>query len=783
MFCYKCGTELKDESVFCYNCGTRIEKARPDLQQENKSEPINKVEESVCNPSDKVEAEVSSPSDKVETEVSSPSDKVEADVSMINGNYESDAGVSAVAVNKKSKAGIICFFAVAVVALCVAVFFLLRNGFGASSALEGSMVLVYDSTKDVTHVIYNDALLEDTIQGDVSYCYCESSMNGAVYALISNDDTLYLIDDKDVKSVAYDVLDFELSYSGSSLVYSDNEGNISLYDRASDKKEKIARECSLDDKSGYYLCISPDGKSVAFSEYYDGEYVMYAHSGGEKNRIARNLIPLSVSDGAEGYFACDKNYNLYYVDKDGEKEKLCSSYYGTCYLNAAGTEIIYTERVDEVMKYYYFIVGGEKTRINDSSSFPLVHVYYPRNTMYRSKSGNSIYVVPSGTLANGSVYLHESTNDGYNDSSNVLFVNDSGEKESIPCSASYSWFYNYGYYLNNGTLICYNKIYRNGSEEDVKIENMIDAVFVNNGQNVYYTRFEEITGTRNLYYSDINGRNEVKLYNDISRDDYSLQAYNDKYLLLNTGNNLYIFDNDGEKHLLTDEYAHVFNDVMSNQTRNNMYIRSMAYILKNKHDSKNSLFNISDTLEANNILDDISNPDFYSSYIYNLNNFTYYLSSEIRGFLYDANVEGYGLKTSNSCILAVEIDDEGEWNIRVSDVNAFYSSRSTSWTRESTGNEKMNASDYRSDGTALLAIYLAKQYPDLKSTCFEAYLYDGSCQALWFTYDTSEIDDVSSFSNGRNFCDEGWSDYVHWPTETRGISYEGYVIGTSPEIY
>ena len=754
MFCSKCGAKLNDDALFCNNCGAKVGETVADSQIAHETAPN--------------------------------SDFAEDNKPLVKNNKANSASPEAVS-SKKSKVGIICILLIAIIAVCALIVLLLANTFGGNSTSKGSLVLVYDSMENVTHIIYNNRMIDDTIQSDVSESYCESSLNGGTYALKADDNTLYFIDGQGVKTVAYDVRDFSLAYSGNNLAYADSDGNISIFDNSTKEKIKVARDCSTGGNSGYHLCISPDGKCVAFADYSDNEYTMYVYYNGEKNRIAKNTLPLTVSNNADSFFAHDKNNNLYYVDKEGEKEKLSSSAYSTCYLNSLGTEIIYSEHdeTNDATRYYYFIVGGDKAKISDSSTFPLINVYYPNNTLYRWNSNNYLYIVPSQTLMNGSIYLRESTNNWYSsdNSSNIVFVNKMGEKDATPCSTSSSWYYSGDYYFTNDTFIYDNKIYMNGKASNINLENIRDIVFANNGQSAYYTRYEESTETVNLYYGSINGRNEVKLYNDISNSTYSMKVYDDRYLLLKIGDHLYISDNGSEKISLSDDYAYIIQDRITGQIRNNTYIQGVAYISKSLFDNKNDVYTVSSGTNHTNILSNISNPTYFNAVVSNANSIASDLSSSIWSYLTDAEMNGYGLYQSDSCILDFEIDDAGKWNVVVSDIYAFNSSLATSWTSQAVGDAHMKEDDYKSDATAMLAIRLANYYPDLKNACFEAYLYNGYCQALWYTSETSSIEDVSSFSHGKNCYEYGWSDYYNWTSGTKGISYEGYIIGTSPELY
>ena len=45
MYCYKCGTELKDQAVFCHNCGAKAKTVAPQLTSDDVAAPPQSLEE------------------------------------------------------------------------------------------------------------------------------------------------------------------------------------------------------------------------------------------------------------------------------------------------------------------------------------------------------------------------------------------------------------------------------------------------------------------------------------------------------------------------------------------------------------------------------------------------------------------------------------------------------------------------------------------------------------------------------------------------------------------
>lgn len=170
MFCSKCGNQLPDSAAFCDKCG-------------------QKVEIKMLNPT-----------------------KAELKQAITKGiSNGSTSQLSQVTVRKKPIIPIIA--AVSAIALCFALCMLFFVKPKTNSSENGSLVLVYDSNQKITRIVYNDALLDDYLQGNESNSSCESSLDGNTYAINGKDRTLYIIDVQGLKTVAYDVNEFSLSYT------------------------------------------------------------------------------------------------------------------------------------------------------------------------------------------------------------------------------------------------------------------------------------------------------------------------------------------------------------------------------------------------------------------------------------------------------------------------------------------------------------------------------------------------------------------------------------------
>ncbi|MCM1059927.1 MAG: zinc ribbon domain-containing protein [Eubacterium sp.] len=544
MFCFKCGNELPDSAAFCDKCG-------------------QKAEIKMINPT---EAEVKQILSK----------------DTVN---KTQTGASLHAVHPKPK--VIVIAAVTAAVLCVVLYLLFFVNRKNNSPQNGSLVLVYDSNQNITRIVYNDILLDDYLQGDENASSCESSLDGNTYAINTKDRTLYLIDGHGLKTVAYDVDDFSLSYNGGGMIYSDTEENVFMYDCVKKEKTKIANNNS---NQILNLCISPDGQSAAYTEYSDGEYTMYSYAENEKNKVAKDMLPLAVSDNFVGCFAFDTSDSLYYIDDLGEKERVASSFaFKEFVLNKNNTEIIFYdgEWYDEG-RYYYFSSDGEKvmlydkiSSLYDNNSYNLPCFICPNNTLCKNYTASSGYygaynIIPLDSLKSGAVYLYE--NDESTGSCNMITVDSKGEKKKLrvdPIDYLGSVYFNGDILSYGGHIYKYdltteelNDIY------SLDLNTSSDLIVSNSGETIYYKKDGYVYCARDVYG---NGKKyeetEIGMY-----DNYSnLVLLKDRYLLFSLKEKIYISDNGGEPVETRIETPSFLYDKKSESSINYTYVNSMVY--------------------------------------------------------------------------------------------------------------------------------------------------------------------------------------------------------------
>lgn len=160
------------------------------------------------------------------------------------------------------------------------------------------------------------------------------------------------------------------------------------------------------------------------------------------------------------------------------------------------------------------------------------------------------------------------------------------------------------------------------------------------------------------------------------------------------------------------------------------------------------------------------------------------LQKQINNFLTDADTAGYGMKKSNSAIASFtfKIADDGTWGTTLTESSyapaasdAFKGTKT--WGTEITGvkaNEG-NKSDIE-DATELMTRTLADVFPDVKSSYVFAYCVGGSCK--YVAYSSDGTDKPSSMPTEDDFKNGVYT----WDGNTAGITSDGIILGTAPEL-
>jgi hypothetical protein len=205
--------------------------------------------------------------------------------------------------------------------------------------------------------------------------------------------SLYYSDGGKPKLVAEgDNIRFVLAASGSALAYaiydegdnSRSESVLSVY--SGGKSTQISKSASSSN-----ICVSPDGKAVAFISDYDeddGDFTAYVWNG-KSTQLGKNKSPAAISNGGKlfYYFNKDRNFYVQKGDKDDTKQRLGNDVYIELF-NADSSQVIFTDGGSS----YISRDGGEKQKLSGEFGYLIL----PRNCAGTVTSFANTYYLSSG---------------------------------------------------------------------------------------------------------------------------------------------------------------------------------------------------------------------------------------------------------------------------------------------------------------------------------------------------------------------------------------------------
>lgn len=160
------------------------------------------------------------------------------------------------------------------------------------------------------------------------------------------------------------------------------------------------------------------------------------------------------------------------------------------------------------------------------------------------------------------------------------------------------------------------------------------------------------------------------------------------------------------------------------------------------------------------------------------------LQKQINNFLTDADTAGYGMKKSNSAIASFtfKIADDGTWGTTLTESSyspaasdAFKGTKTWGTEVSNVKANEGNKSDIE-DATELMTRTLADVFPDVKSSYVFAYCVGGSCK--YVAYSSDGTDKPSSMPTEDDFKNGVYT----WDGNTAGITSDGIILGTAPEL-
>ncbi len=345
---------------------------------------------------------------------------------------------------------------------------------------------------------------------------------------------LYLVTDKPER-IADDVADMVLSLSGNAIAFlrdvdvSNGTGELCLY--ANGTITRIAPDCSVDSA----IALSPDGKTVAYATYDNGDYYGF-YWDGKNQEIGKGAIPIAIADGAK-YMYYVKNETVY-VQKGSKSEtkvKLSDN------INAMFFNKDFSQAVFATNSNAYLIRNADKKEalpgVADSFLLPYGAA---QQYMYLSQwqtNSTAIHLEVYGVSSFANMFY-------INDSSKVIRINKDFSTETVATGVAYedgSW---YAALADDGktlTLLKGEGLYQlDGMNDKANPVRLVDDGVMAfsttaKGDGVYF-----VNADNDLYYQKGTGK-PVLVSNDF--DYYSSWSYSNIFGGVYKGNQQFFISN------------------------------------------------------------------------------------------------------------------------------------------------------------------------------------------------------------------------------------------------
>ena len=404
-------------------------------------------------------------------------------------------------------------------------------------------------------VVSGDNNPKFTIDGEIEDY--QKSMDGSKAAVLidyknNTGGELWFVTTSACYRIADDVLEFELSDSGSGIAYLtdyDSRNDVAtlyLYDTASKKATKVTEDAFYDGYSGMMgICISPNGRSVSYITDYDErneEFTGYIQIDGKSpEKLGKNTFAIAVSDGGRHlYYAklSDNGYSASFHVRSGRNDVRLVSDASTgqsIMFNKDYSEVLYTV---EDRTYIYRTGNSERERVGNQ---PITRLVVPRGTQTGGTSGLASITVYGLRNFNSFVAL---TNEG------LVHINSKLESNRISSSSDYGRYAVISsdgktllFINNNGHLSAIDPT-KPGAERREVAKNVTSYVATSDAKTIYYINDDD-----ELYCVKGNGA-PTKISDDASR---MVLSYNGSRLFFlvdyrsNRGGELYTSNNGGRR--------------------------------------------------------------------------------------------------------------------------------------------------------------------------------------------------------------------------------------------
>lgn len=241
--------------------------------------------------------------------------------------------------NYRMLKGILAAGLILLVTICAVIgFAITSNGYITQENAYGTYV---SDGKAV--VIYNDKLIQTNVSA-TGIRSDETSLDGSIYAFLTNQGTLCVVRGRRVIVVADKVSQYSLSAGGNGIVYRAGSESSELY--LCNTKTRKSRLIT-DHFNGTSFAISPDGKSVVYNNYTDDQTpsLFYFANKRSKKISDADLKPAGLSDKGKHIYAYGREASdtvLYHLNTKGKSTQLgLMNRKGIYYFNADHTQILF----------------------------------------------------------------------------------------------------------------------------------------------------------------------------------------------------------------------------------------------------------------------------------------------------------------------------------------------------------------------------------------------------------------------------------------------------------
>ena len=388
-----------------------------------------------------------------------------------------------------------------------------------------------------------------------------SSMDGSV-AVYESEDELFAIQNGKTVSITDEWSDMALSVNGASLLVTDYDGVLSIYNTKNGDGTEIAEDVE-------WFCVSPDGKTVVYLVNDDGDYITYLYKGKNSIELGEDLIPVAVSNGAKVIYCIDdEKGSLCTVDTKGNTEKIAGDVYDdSFFMNEDHTQMIF--QADG--KWYATVKGGEKIKLTSDYNFRIMTYQYAASfedynidmITYPTSDLRNCFVLVDGDISwmNNKWELTKAAKDVEAtyvsaDGKTLVFLKDNGKLMKVTSKkldkpvelAEDIWSFmptsdgSAVYYINDDDELFFQK----GTGKAKKVSDDVDGGIVTPGDVFLFSSDEEL-------YSTKKGGKKVKQFDDI-------------YDIAMTGTTIYLWTDydDGEFTFSALTKGSKFKEILSN---------------------------------------------------------------------------------------------------------------------------------------------------------------------------------------------------------------------------